>query len=207
MPTDSEILYNSFTKSKKQQRYIWISSLIFLAICFISTLIILAMKWNNVVVVKESGRKVDAFVTTVEKTFEANAKLHLDRSFYYLNTFDRFTEKENRGKALLHIDSRAADRIWTKYNQEGVFADVRAKGVTYKSQIDPKSIEIFGNQEPFQFSFTGIITRVDQGKEIKFKANCSGDMIYYTPVYPQKPTGFFITNITQKLTPYEQNKN
>jgi len=203
MATESEVLYNRFAKSKKQQKYIWNSSLIFMGLCFISGLIFLYLKSNQVIVIRESGQRVEAAVGTEEETFQAHAKLHLATTFKFLNTFDRFTEKSNRGKTLLHMEKRAADRIWSIYNDQGVFADVRAKGVTYKGEIDPGSIIVSNNIEPFRFTFIGYITKNDKGIKETFKATCSGDMIYYTPIYPQKPTGFFVTNFQQILEPYE----
>ena len=207
MKTESEVLYGQFSKAKQQQKYIWISSMLFVAIAFISVLVFLYFQSQNVVVIKENGQEVSASVLSKEETFKAQASEHLDKSFHYANSFDRFTYKDNMAKTLFHMDSRSANRIFSQYEESGALADVLSKGTIYESEIIPESIKINGNKEPFTFQIQGIIEVNDGGFVTKYLAQATGEMIYYTPHYPEKPTGFFISSYNQKTRLYEQDQD
>ena len=204
MKSDSEIIYNRFSKSKQQQKYIWISSMLFVLVAFLSTLLYAYFTSKNVTVIKENGQEVSAYVGSEEEAFKARAYEHLDRTFHYANSFDKFTRKLNMGKTLFNMDSRSADRLFGKYEKEGVFADVLSKGTIYEANILPETIKIMGNQEPFDIEFQGVIEVNDGGFITKYLTLCQGKLIYYTPHYPENPRGFFITNYTQKNKLYEQ---
>lgn len=207
MKTDSEILYNQFAESKKQQKYIWISSMVFVTTAFISVLIFLAYWSGKVVVIKENGQRITSVVQDEEKTFKAHAYQLLDKAFHYANSFDRFTYKENQAKTLFFMDARSANRLWTNYENNKVFADVLSKGTVYDAEIIPESINISGESEPFNVSFQGTIKVKDNGYITEYRVSSQAKLIYYTPYYPHNPYGFFLTDYVQKSQRYEQEKN
>lgn len=204
MKSESETVYNQFSKAKQQQKYIWISSMLFVTVAFIGMLVLLYYQSKNVVVIKENGQKVSAVVGNEKETFTALASEHLDRAFKYANSFDRFTYKDNMAKTLFHMDSRSANRLFSEYENSGALADVLSKGTIYDAEILSESIRITGDREPFEFVFQGTIDVNDGGHVTKYLAQGTGELIYYTPHYPENPTGFFITNYTQKTKIYEQ---
>lgn len=203
MSTESEKLYNRFSKSKQQQKYIWYSSLIFLLVIFIGLLMFMYNWSKNVVVVKENGQQISSEVQNNADNFKAYVYTHLDNSFKFTNSFDRFTYKKNRAKALFLVDANSLNRIWSIYDKNGVFADVLSKGVIYDAYILPNSISIRGNNEPYRVSFKGIIEVKEDGYITKYLSNCQGDLFYYTANYPENTTGFMLQNYHQITKRYE----
>lgn len=207
MKTESEILYNQFSRAKKNQKYIWITSFVFLTIVFIAMLVFLYFKSNQVAMFSENGQKVEGTMVDGVTLFKATSKKHIAESFHYLNSFNRINFESNKGKALFYIDARACSRVWKKYEKEGVFADIITKGTVYKAEVIPNSIKVSGNNEPFNFVCQGIITVIDNGFVTKYLTTAKGKLIYYTPKFPEKPTGFFITDYNQNMRIYEDETN
>lgn len=203
---NTETLYNEFANAKKQQKTIWIASMAFLLFAFIAVLFFAGYWMGKVVVVKENGQRVDAAILDQEETFKAQASLLIDRAFSFANSGDRFTYRDNQAKTLFLMDARSANRIFKAYEKQKVYADMLSKGTVYSASIDPKSIEIFGNSEPFNCRFTGWITIKENGTLTKFKADCSGKLIYYTPNYPYNPHGFFLTEYVQNTIRHEETR-
>ncbi|NKI28206.1 hypothetical protein HCG49_16760 [Arenibacter sp. 6A1] len=207
MKSESEILYNQFSRAKQQQKYIWISSMVFVMGAFIAVLVFLFFWSKNVVVIKENGQVVSAVVQSREATFSAMAKHHLDQAFHFANSFDRFTYKKNQAKTLFLMDSKSANRLWSVYEREGVFADVLSKGTLYEARILPESIQVVGDQEPYRVQFQGIIKVDDGGFITTYLAMGKGKLIYYTPSYPENSTGFFVTDYVQKVKLYDKEQD
>ena len=139
-----------------------------------------------------------------EKLFESLVQSHCANSVYYANSFNRLTIKENQAKAVFLMNQNDALRIFSRYKDSKAYGDALDRNVNYTAVFD--QIEsISKDNEPYHVVFYSTLTIIDDdGATLRFKIRSEGDLIKYTPQFPENTSGFYFKNYVQS---YEKLKN
>lgn len=159
---------------------------------------------GNVKVVNPNGAYLNTTTEREEKLFESLVQNHCANAVYYANSFNRLTIKENQAKAVFLMNQNDAARIFSKYKDSKAYGDALDRNVTYTAVFD-KIESISKENEPFHVVFYSTLTINDDDRPpVKFKIRSEGDLIKYTPQFPENTSGFYFKNYVQS---YEKLKN
>jgi hypothetical protein len=159
---------------------------------------------DKIKVVDRSGGYLKTDLIRKEKLFQSLIQNQCANAVYYVNSFDRITIKENQAKALFLINSESCNRIFATYKDNKAYTDALNRGVIYTAVFD-KVEKISGTEEPYSVVFSAILTIQDNDRPIsRFLLKCEGDIIEYTPQFPETTSGYYFKNYTQT---YEKLEN
>ena len=159
---------------------------------------------GNIKVVDRGGTYLKTSTEREEKLFESLVQSHCANSVYYANSFNRLTIKENQAKAVFLMNQNDALRIFSRYKDSKAYGDALDRNVNYTAVFD--QIEsISKDNEPYHVVFYSTLTIIDDdGATLRFKIRSEGDLIKYTPQFPENTSGFYFKNYVQS---YEKLKN
>lgn len=181
-------------------------SLLVIAFVLIWTYAIVSNAGDKIKVVDNNGQYLKTTLEKKEKLFKSLIQNHCANTVYYANSFDRMTVKENQAKTLFLLNSADAYRIFAKYKDNHAYNASLDRGVIYKTELE-KIDEISGTQEPFHVRFTSVLTIADNDRPTtKVRILSEGDIVSYTPQYPENVSGFYFKNYNQTYQREENNE-
>lgn len=159
---------------------------------------------DKIKVVTSNGQYLKTTLENKDKLFKSLMQSHCANTVFLLNSFDRMSIRENQSKALFLTNRTDAYRIFAKYKDSHAYDASLDRGVVYRADFE-KIDEISGNEEPFHVRFSSVLTIADNEKPVtKIRILSEGDIISYTPQYPENTSGFYFKNYNQT---YEKEKN
>ncbi len=172
-------------------------SLVVISFVLIWTYAIVANAGDKIKVVDSNGQYLKTTLEKKEKLFKSLIQNHCANTVMYANSFDRMTVKENQIKALFLMNKTDAYRIFAKYKDDHAYNSSLDRGVVYKTEFE-KIEEISGTEEPYHVRFSSILTIADNDKPVKkVQILSDGDIISYTPQYPENVSGFYFKSYNQ----------
>lgn len=159
---------------------------------------------GNVKVVNQNGAYLNTTTEREEKLFESLVQNHCANAVYYANSFNRLTIRENQAKTVFLMNQNDALRIFSRYKDNKAYGDALDRNVTYTAVFD-KMESVSKENEPYHVVFYSTLTINDDDRPpLKFKIRSEGDLIKYTPQFPENTSGFYFKNYVQS---YEKLKN
>jgi hypothetical protein len=165
---------------------------------------------GNIKVIDKSGVYLKTSTEREEKLFESLVQNHCSNAVYYINSFNRLTIKENQARAIFLMNQNDALRIFSRYKDNNAYGDALDRNVTYTAVFD--QIESISKEtEPYHVVFYSTLTISDDDRPaVKFRIRSEGDLIKYTPQYPENTSGLYFKNYVQsyeKLSTDESKQN
>jgi hypothetical protein len=151
---------------------------------------------DTIKVIDSNGRKIESEVKRENEVLASSVQAHLSNAFFYLNTFERNTIKENQARAMFLVDKKSADRIFNSYNSTGAYNDAIRNSYIYAGKYI-KLIKFEGKEEPYEIELEGEITITDGDRTLKNKVTGKGKLRYTTPSFPNNPQGFLLYDYLQ----------
>lgn len=162
---------------------------------------------GNVKVIDHNGTYLNTKTEREEKLFESLVQNHCANAVYYVNSFNRLTIKENQAKAVFLMNQNDAARIFSKYKNSNAYGDALDRNVTYTAVFD-KLESISKENEPYHVVFHSTLTINDDDRPpLKFKIRSEGNLIKYTPQFPENTSGFYFKNYVQSYEKIKSDEN
>lgn len=193
--------FDDLSVAKKNGRTIMslivLFSLMVIVFVLIWTYAIVSNAGDKIKVVDSNGQYLKTSLEKKEKLFKSLIQNHCANTVTYANSFDRMTVKENQAKAIFLMNRTDAYRIFSKYKDNHAYDNSLDRGVIYKAEFE-KLEEMSGTEEPFHVRFSSVLTIADNDKEpVKVRIFSEGDIVSYTPQYPENISGFYFKNYNQ----------
>jgi len=151
---------------------------------------------DTVKVIDSSGRKIQSETKRENEVLTSSIQAHLSNAFYYLNTFDQNTIKENQARALFLVDKVSANRVFNSYNSRGCYNDAIRNSYIYTANYK-KLLKLDGENEPFVVELEGELIITDGDRIKKTRIIGRGKVRYTTPSFPNNPQGFILYDYLQ----------
>jgi hypothetical protein len=158
-------------------------------------------------VAKSNGQFLETTITTEQKFLRTRIEAHCAAASYYANSFDRMSIQENQSRNKFLMAADDATRVYSYYKTNGGYSDAIDRGFTYKTdflQVD----NVSGDKEPYHVNFSSVLKIFQDGNEIaEFSIKSEGDIISYTPQYPENQEGLYFSRYSQSFTKNEIQNN
>jgi hypothetical protein len=156
---------------------------------------------NNAFVFDAEGKRLPLSWVNRNKILEVEMKDHLRLWFERYYTFDQNNCIDQRKSALPLITVEDWKALETYYRDRGWWEEVTLNNIRQNTILIPESFKMEGSETPFSFTAEAQM-EVSAGNSPKsyYRLVISGQIDYVTPVYPDNPHGFIITNYRQKTT-------
>jgi len=105
------------------------------------------------------------------------------------------------------INADDCSRLFATYKDNKGYTDALNRGVIYTAVFE-KIESISGTEEPYHVVFSAILTIQDNDRPItRFKLKCEGDIIEYTPQFPETTSGYYFKKYSQSYEKSESDGN
>lgn len=193
--------YDDVVEGKRNGRLAMRLIVVFASIITVSALLFSflsqATSANKMKVIDSTGRVIPSDLRREEEVRISTVQAHLSNAFFYLNSFDRNSIKENQARALFLVDKISADRVFSGYNRTGAYNDALQSGYLYRAKFT-KLTKLEGNSEPFSFEIEGELTVTDGKRVMKSLIVGKGSIRYTSPNYPNNPQGMLVYDYLQE---------
>jgi len=187
-------------KSLRTNRLITLSVVIVTAIILVVTIQgsysysreMLGYTLNHVLAMNTEGEVVPQHLIKRNEQIKIEVSDHLEKWFTRFYDFNFNTVDKKPATAQWLIAKKEYDQLKDQY--KGWWTEVRKMKYSQTAVLEPDSIQVTGNEEPYEFRASAII-RVSNGySENAFRLKTSGQIIFVQADYPRNPHGFFILN-------------
>lgn len=158
-------------------------------------------------VVDAMGGYLPATGLDQERQFNALVQQTCASAAYFLNSFDRVTIRENRGRSYYYVSKQEADRVFARYQSMKGYSDALDRAFSYATSFE-RIESLQGNKPPYHLKFTALLTVKDDNAAtvVRYHIRAEGDLITCTPHFPENVTGFFFAKLVQNYEPVDQDK-
>lgn len=192
--------YDDFSEGKKSGKVAMIIIAVFSIIVVVMALgyayAIEKSALDKVLVIDSNGRKVPADVKRENEILASSIQAHLSNAFFYVNSFERNTIKDNQARAYFLVDRVSCNRIFQAYNKSGAYNDAITSSYIYQASYT-KLLSLEGTSEPYNVTFQGEIKIINGDIIKKSQVIGKGKLRYSAASFPNNPQGWILYDYLQ----------